>query len=369
MRDVNEVLLELVAHRAIDREQYSTYVARRMVRMLARTDARLAAEIASSLTRVSADSFRIQRLTSMLSSVRELNAQTYAAINQALNNEIDAFSAHEAAANYELMLRVIPKQLEFRIAGVAATQIQAAVLARPFQGHLLSEWGSKIEADRMLVVRNAIRGGIVEGRTISQIVGDIRGTKTRQYLDGALSKPRRELETVVRTAVSHTAAVARDVFVKENVDIVASVRWLSVLDQHTSSPCRIRDGLQYTAVGHKPVDHKIPWGAGPGRFHFNCRSTSVPVIKSWRQFGLSVDELPPGTRASMSGQVPANLSYRDWFLQQPASRQEEILGPARSALIRKGGLKVPDFYTSTGVELTLDQLRLRDAASFARAGL
>jgi len=92
----------------------------------------------------------------------------------------------------------------------------------------------------------------------------------------------------------------------------------------------------------------------------NCRSTKVPVLKSWREFGFDFDELPGGTRASMRGEVPAKLDYDGWLRQQPASLQDEILGPGRAKLFR-GGLRMERFIDDQNRSLTLVELRDLDA--------
>lgn len=366
---VNDMLLDRVVSRAVDRAQFGAYLARRMVRLLNRSDARLVAEISAALADLDAESFRVARLESLLGSVRAVNARAYGEVAAALAGEIDSFAAYEATSNVELLARTLPEGIAFRVAGVTAEQVQAAVLARPFQGALLREWSAKVQADRMAYVRNAIRAGFVEGRTTAQIVQDIRGTRARQYQDGTLQRSRREIEAVVDTAVKHTAAVARDLVVEANADLIKAVEWVSTLDGRTSDLCRIRDGLKYTPGTHKPIGHSVPWGAGPGRLHFRCRSASVPVLRSWRELGIAADDLPPGTRASMDGQVPAGLTYREWLQRQPAARQIEILGPTRAALIRNGGLELPDLYTANGQPLTLAQLAERDRRAFDRAGV
>lgn len=111
------------------------------------------------------------------------------------------------------------------------------------------------------------------------------------------------------------------------------------------------------------------WFVAEGIITHNCRSASVPVVKSWRELGLNVDQLPPGTRASMDGQVAADLTFRDWLKRQSAERQDDILGPTRGRLMRSGKLDFPEFYDAQGRWLTLDQLRERNAAAFRRAGL
>lgn len=71
----------------------------------------------------------------------------------------------------------------------------------------------------------------------------------------------------------------------------------------------------------------------------------------------------------MDGQVPDSTTYGEWIKGQSAKRQDEVLGPARGKLMREGGLSLDKFYNDQGKTLTLDQLRERDAASFAKAGL
>lgn len=101
----------------------------------------------------------------------------------------------------------------------------------------------------------------------------------------------------------------------------------------------------------------------------NCRSSTVPVLKSWRELGFDVDDAPEGTRASMDGQVAESTTYSDWLKRQPASVQDEALGKTKGALFRRGGLPLEKFTDRTGAELNLDQLRERYAEAFAKAGV
>ncbi len=368
MATVNELLFdELTAH-AVDLQQYSEGVIRRMISLLNRTDADLAAELAAALERMPADSFTVERLERLLGSVRELNAAAYASVSEALGGELQAFAAYESGYQVSLYREVIPAPVlvRYSIASVAPAQVYSAAMSRPFQGRLLKEWASHIEAERMTKIRNAIRIGYVEGKTASEIVRGIRGTRAAGYADGLLQRPRRDLMAVVQTAIGHTASVARDHFIESNRDLIKAEVWRSTLDTKTSEPCRIRDGLKYDAQTHKPIGHKVQWLAGPGRIHWNCRSTSTPVTKSWRELGIPIDEISPSERASMDGQVPAETNFSQWLHRQSAARQDQVLGPERGRLIREGGMKLPDLYSPNGRYLTLEELRERDAASFAR---
>lgn len=368
MASVNEQLFDASVGHAIDLQEYSLGVQQRMVAILNRVDADLAAALASALERLPAESFTVERLEALLASVRELNAQAYAAVQQALGMELEQFAEYEAGYQFQLFEEALPAPVlaRFPLTAIAPQQVYAAAMARPFQGRLLREWASTIEAGRMAKIREAVRVGYLEGETASQIVTRIRGTRAEKYADGILQRPRRDLMAVVQTAVAHTASVAREQFISSNADLVKAEAWRSTLDTRTSEPCRIRDGLKYEARTHKPIGHKIPWLQGPGRIHWNCRSTSTAVTPSWRELGIPIDEMAPGERASMDGQVPAETTFGEWLQRQSAARQDRVLGPERGRLLREGGMRLPDFYSPTGKWLSLDELRKRDAEAFAR---
>jgi SPP1 gp7 family putative phage head morphogenesis protein len=361
---VNELLADDAIRHGVDFDRYASGVVARIIAVLNRADARISAELAARLVEV--DSPTSVLLEAVLASVRSLNSQAYAEIGRELTAELQALAGAEAQYVGELLRTAIPVQVTFTT--VTAEQAYAAAMARPFQGVLLREALSELEAGHAKRIRDTIRQGYVEGKATGAIVREIRGTRARQYADGIVQMDRRRLETIIRTALSHTAAVAREQVYSANASLIKGLRWVSTLDARTTEPCRIRDGLLYT-VEHKPIGHTIPWLAGPGRLHWNCRSTETVVTKSYRELGIDIDEVPPGTRASMDGQVPAETTYAQWIKRQSAARQDEILGPTRGALLRKGGLDLPDLYNRRGEPLTLDQLRARDRAAFERAGL
>ena len=369
--NANEELADKAVGHAVDLAAYSNEVVRRMIALLNRSDARLFAELTQALERMTPATFSVQRLEDLLISVRQLNAQAYAQIGEEMSSEVRRLVEYEAGYQLALFNAAIPPQViaSVGVAEVNVAQVYAAALSRPFQGRLLREWAGSVEAGRMTRIRDTVRQGFIEQMTTDQIVRKIRGTKAKGYSDGIIEIDRRQAEAVVRTAISHTAGFTRDRFYEGNTDLIKAVQWVSTLDTRTSEPCRIRDNLRYQPVDHRPIGHAVPWLGGPGRLHWNCRSSSVPITKSWRELGLNIDDFSPTTRASMDGQVAADMSYADWIKKQPASRQDQILGADRGKLLRDGGLTLDKFYNDKGVYLTLDELRKRDAAAFKRAGV
>lgn len=340
--------------------------------MLNRADADLFAQLMAALERVPQSAFQIERIDSLLASVRDINARAYEALRSGLEVELRDLVAYEADYQLKLFESVIPKAVQAHVsfAAVSVEQVYAGAMSMPMRGRLLREWASSIEADKLARIRDALRIGFVEGETIDQMVRRIRGTRARGYSDGLIEIDRRNVQAVVRTATSHVAGFTRDRFIEANADLVAATVWVSTLDTRTTKEiCAPRDGKQYDPVTHKPIGHSMPWGAGPGRAHWCCRSSSSVALKSWKSLGIDIDELPESVRSSMDGVVPESTTYLGWLKKQSAERQDDILGPTRGKLLRSGGLSVDRFYDQKGKWLTLDQMRQRDAEAFKRAGV
>jgi hypothetical protein len=328
---------------------------------LNRTDADLSIQIQQVLERLPASSFTVARLDAMLASLRQLNAQAYTQVSKELDGELKALVSYEGDFQKQLFERTIPVAVS--IASVDAEQVYTAAMSRPFSGKLLKEWMQGLETDKAIRVRDAARMGYVENQTISEIVKRVRGTKALNYKDGVLEITKNHAETIVRTSISHMASFTRERFFDANDGVIKALMWSSTLDGRTTDICIARDGKQYTPVTHKPIGHSLPWLGGAGKAHFNCRSASVAVTKSWRELGFDIDELPASTRASMDGQVPDDITYSDWLKKKPASFQDEVLGKAKGKAFRNG-LPVERFTNNIGRSYTLDELKERNAQYF-----
>lgn len=371
MASVNdEILSESIRHQ-VALQGYTNNVLNRILAILNRADARLAAELHVALEGMTATTFTMERLESLLysSGILRESLATYNEMGAKLGDDLREFMAYELSYQHQMLVSHLPVQVH--VATVTAETAYAAAMARPFQGVLLKNVWSEYSDAKMKLVRQTIALGYDEGKTTEAIIRELRGTRAEGYTDGKLEAPRREVATVVRTALGHTAGFAQDRVMNANADLIKAVRWSSHLDSRTSSGCRIRDGLLYQPITHKPIGHEKPWRSGPGRLHYNCRSGQVPITKSFRELGIDLPDTEAGNRerASMDGAVPESTTYADWIKKQSRARQEEILGVAKTRLIREGKMDFPSLYNDRGVPLTLEQLRKRDAEAFKRAGL
>jgi len=370
-RKVNTELRDAQIDHAVDLRAYSDNVVRRIISILNRADAALFSELVQKLEYMTPERFTVKRLEVMLESVRELNHTMFAEVDSTLREEIKGLTAVELQFQEGLLANNMPPSID--IARVDINQAYAGAMSRPFQGALLSEFMKDQEASKAKLIRRTIADGYVQNRTTDQIVRDLRGTRENKYRDGILEGNRREVAAVVRTALSHTAQFAKDRVTEANADILGNLQWLSTLDARTTPECQVRDGMVYT-LDHKPVDHEYPWGAGPGRLHWQCRSTYVQLTKSWKELGAEGEvgeweDFDAGTRSSMDGQVPAKTTYEEWLGNQSEKRQVQVLGATRAKLFNEGGLSFDELRNARGEEVTLDDLRKKYASAFKKAGL
>lgn len=326
-----------VQHR-IGLSRYSTSVVRKVLALLNRTER----EVIARLSLTMGETISASRMTVLLEEIRALQVDGWKLVRQRLAGEVSGLAAIEA----RFALRLAGVSLEPRALATFSPvppveQIVAAVNSRPFQGRFLREWLDGAEEAAAARTRDTIRQGFVEGRTTDQIVRTLRGTGAAGYRDGVLEISRRGAEAMVRTALTHTANTAAQAAWEANADVVKGWRFVATLDGRTTLICASLHGKKF-ALGSGPQ---------PPR-HISCRSTSVPVL----------DPIP--------GVAPFEMpSYQEWLKRQPAEVQDDILGVAKGRLFRDGGLTVDRFTDNKGRVLSLPELRRRDVAAFARAGL
>ena len=76
-----------------------------------------------------------------------------------------------------------------------------------------------------------------------------------------------QVVALVRTSINQVANTASQQVYEANQDITKRYRYVATLDTRTSSICRALDGREFE------------YGKGPmPPQHFNCRSTTVPII-------------------------------------------------------------------------------------------
>lgn len=241
----NERLLDASIGHAVDIQTYGTTLVRRVIALLNRVDPDLVAQVVRARESLPEDSFTVQRLDALLASVRRLNNQSYQQAYGLVEREL------EELADLEVTWQTaqIAQAPGVAMAAVDSDQVAAAALSRPFQGRLLREWMSGLEAEKAATIRDAIRIGYIEGQTTDQIVRRIRGTKSAGYADGLLEINRKNAQSIVLTAVNHTANFAANAVYEANADVIKAVKYSAVLDARTTALCFV-DSTEVVSVGN-----------------------------------------------------------------------------------------------------------------------
>lgn len=350
MASVNDDLLDAAIRHAIFVERFKGGEAKKLVAIYNKLADDIVAALAKRDPWAFVGRYRTARMVKLLEDIQAVLKEHGQGLRLDIMEKLDQFAAIETGFLVKTMQTTIPAIVQLDVARPAVQLVKTALRSNPFNGRLMSEWFDDLSTATFNRLRDQVRISVLEGETISQATKRVRAT---------IDVSRRGAEMVARTAISHTAHEAKNEHYKANRDIIKAVRWVSTLDGRTSAICRARDGATF------PIDE----GPRPPA-HPNCRSTTVPVLKSLKELGFrKMKDLPESTRASMDGQVPKSTTYATWLAGKSAAFQDEVLGPTKAKLFRSGGLTLDKFVTREGSELTIDQLRERYAEAFAKAGL
>ena len=200
------------------------------------------------------------------------------------------------------------------------TAAKGSVITLP-SGEVIEKAFRGIASSQADFISREIRVGITQGESMSKIAKRLRGrlqfganqemTARAQSLAGGtgMKLANNQVRTIVRTSVNQVRTMANQSVYAANQDITKKYEYVATLDTRTTALCGSLDGK------------KFRYGEGPEPpQHFNCRSTTVPIIDDEdlrRRF--------PDTRPREGGRVPQDLSYPDWLRRNP-NKQTQALG-------------------------------------------
>ena len=208
--------------------------------------------------------------------------------------------------------------------------------------------------------KKRVRRGYVSGQTNQQIARELKGYVDKDGiihpgLDGVTGK---NAERIVRTSCLAMANTARLEMYRKDSDGILCIRWLAALDLRTCIECAELDGKYWDLDGN-PIGHEIPFTPPP--IHYNCRCTTLPVLKRFSELdenGNVVEKFTSqSTRASKDGQVPATWSFETWFDSLSEEEQEKYLGVNRWKLYKDGKITFSSLIDQNGRGLTLEEIR------------
>ena len=265
--------------------------------------------------------------------------------------------------------------------------LQAAVAGAPQTFQLTAAQGTTITLPNGKVLQKSFRGlaesqadlfaktvrnGLLTGESTDQIARQLKG-RLRFGQPGSLRQIAQaggqvtavadnQINAMVRTSINQVANESSQQVYKANQDVTKRYRYVATLDSRTSAICRALDGQEFD------------YGKGPTPpQHFNCRSTTVPVID---YKGLGIEPPPPSqlrrpntafgpSRSTRGDSVPDNQTYGEWLDKQSKATKQDVLGKSKvpyfNRLVNKYGPTdaIRKFVSADGSELTLEQLKRR----------
>lgn len=351
MANTNTKISSNTIHASVNLARYEASARSKIRNMLNKLRRELVTEVADAPKSI----FTMSRLRQLLKAVDAAIDATYLRISEEFDLQIDAL--------IKIQIKVAAKVIDDAIGVSMVDTSFSAAQFKTLRSNLLidganfPEWWERQAKSTKNKFADNMRQGILKGETVSQLIQRVRAE------DGPLfTKAYRDAESLVRSAVQVAANDTRLAIYEKNDDLFDGIQWLATLDNHTSQICRGLDGLVWDN-DYEPVGHKIPF-PGPTA-HPGCRSTQVPVLKSWdkliknKELAKKLNKAEkdnPGTRASVDGQVSAKQTYEEWLKKQSVDTQKDILGVDKYKLWKKEKLSLVDMVDQSGQPLTIEEL-------------
>lgn len=352
--NVNEKILDTIIGDAVDIQRYEATVQRQILKQLKDLEGQIVTELKNSnvITAVRKQT-QDKRLTALLKKTRNSIGTAYKAISKS-----QTVILSEVAELSELQtVNAINKSIKADLASSSMSRntLNAIASNTLIEGSPTKQWWSRKAIQFQNKFEDTVRMGMMQGQTTDNIVRSLIGTKVNKYKDGALTPQYRGAEAVTRSSIQTVANTARLDTYQNNSDIIKGIEWSSTFDNRTSQICMALDGLQWD-MNYNPIGHSKAFVGSTA--HWNCRSTQVPITKSWEELGSKVKvEVPVSTRASMDGQVAGGKNYEQWLGTKSKAFQVEVLGVEKQKLWKAGKIGFTDLVNQRGNPLTLAELQ------------
>ena len=184
------------------------------------------------------------------------------------------------------------------------------------------------------ILATNIRAGVFSGESTAEIARRMAGRLDFDKIGNArqiaaaggqsIKVAANQIQTIVRTSVNQVQNQASQAVYAANSKVAPKYEYVATLDSRTSGICKRLDG------------RKFEYNKGPTPpQHFNCRSTTVPVVD---YEGLSkrkgFEDLKPPPKGKVvtrptgegTGRVPQDTQYGDWLLGQDKKLKVKTLG-------------------------------------------
>jgi SPP1 gp7 family putative phage head morphogenesis protein len=385
MATANEAWLDALVRHQVGLMRLAPAISDKVNRLLNDSEADIKAQILARAER----GMSTVRLDGLLKSIKLVRQKAWGRVRKEWATRLLEIAKWEPEFLDETLKAVVPSTLDVTLPTAAA--LGSMVQATPFEGRVMSDWASRVEAQDLARIEQQIKIGLHQGQSSRDIASRIVGTVQMRGMDGVTQITRNNANAITRTAVNAISNAAKQAFYAENEHLFDQEVFMAVLDARTTIRCASLDNKKFK-LGQGPVPP----------LHWNCRSLRLAIIndevignRPAREFtkqqllreysqkeGFRApkerDGLPSGHKGSydryarkrmreLTGQVPAHTSYQDWLMRQSKAFQDDVLGPKRGELFRSGKFTLDKFVNRNGDKLTIEQLMKLDRTELPRA--
>ncbi len=276
--------------------------------------------------------------------------KTYKSINNSVQKDLSSLVSDQLSYAYQ--------KVEVAMGKIWRTErpknriAEEIVLKNPLNENGTMEQGwSGIAKNERIRLEAVIRKGLSEGKSVDEIALQVRAGNVHNIT-------RTQSRGLVITAITAVSSQADHAIYKANEKALQGWQYVAVLDARTTPLCAHRDGEIYPI---SDTTHLPP-------AHWHCRSTTVPVFKSWKDIAdlesvaqvrrRNVENLTDAQKAFYDGNTPLRESYNDWLMRQPQDVQLRHLGDYKKVnMFQSGQLTVDQFTNPEGNTIGIKELR------------
>ena len=259
-----------------------------------------------------------------------------------LGNDLNALAQDES----KFMLNAVNAAAGIDIATTLPTNktINKIANASLMEGATIKNWFGSLEQSLQFDVAREVRQGIIQGKTNKEVT---------DALKAILNTSSRNANTLALTGIATVINQVRQQTIKENEDIFKGQKAVVTFDGKTSDICISYSNSSWDMEGNILTGNKA--FRLPG-YHFLCRTILLPIIKSFRELGIDLDEMKGATKASLDGQIPKDMTFDEWLKTKPKSFVESTLGKGRAELFLDGKINLSQLTDLRGNPLTIKEL-------------
>lgn len=262
-------------------------------------------KLVARLAKENLTDFQFFRAQELLADIDDIMAKSFQQFELDLGGYINEFSEYEAGFNTRMLqgaikVDAIEPAIEQLNAALNNTDMVLTQQSGAIERLTIAQAIEQFSGKKSQEIRSLIQQGFIGGETTDEI--------TRKVTRQVNGRTKAQARALVSTTISSTSNQAHTETAKANSDVLRGEQIIATLDSHTSDVCISAD--------------KTIWPVNNGPMpplHFNCRSLRVMLVE--QKYAIPGLE---GTRASESGQVSANLSYRGWLKLQPKEVRERV---------------------------------------------